>query len=91
LGPRVASIKAVNEAGNRRAGLAELSESDSKLYYTSSLSSVYLLDYLLSNELGGEESSDWLSDKSGKSNKPPKVAIIMAKVKRKILSVFLIN
>jgi hypothetical protein len=62
LGPRVASIKAVNKAGNGRAGLAELlsesSESNSKLYYISSLSSVYSL----SDELGGEESSDWLSD-----------------------------
>jgi hypothetical protein len=58
LGPRVASIKAVNKAGNRRAGLAkslsESSESDGKLYHVSSLSSVYLS----SDELGGEESSD---------------------------------
>jgi hypothetical protein len=29
-----------------------------------------------SEELGGEESSDWLSDKLGKSNKLLKVAII---------------
>jgi hypothetical protein len=91
LGPRVASIKAVNKAGNRRAGLAELSESDGKLYHASSLSSVCLLECSLSDESGGEERSDWLSDKSGKSNKSPKVAIIMAKVKRKVLSVFLIN
>jgi hypothetical protein len=91
LGPRVASTKAVDKAGNERAGSAklssELSESDGKLYYISSSSSVYSL----SDESGREESSDWPSDKSGKSNKPPKVAIIIAKVKRKVLSVFLIN
>jgi len=84
LGPRVASTKAVNEAGIGRAGVAELSsessESDGKLYYAFSSSSVYSS----SDESGGEESSDWLSDKSGKSNKPPKVAIIITKVKRKV-------
>jgi hypothetical protein len=87
LGPRVASIKTVNEAGNRRTGLAELlsesSESDGKLYYASSLSLVYLLEWS-SDESGGDESSDWPSDKSGKSNRPPKVAIIIAKIKRKV-------
>jgi hypothetical protein len=95
LGPRVARTKAVNEAGNRRAGSAKSSskssESDGKLYHVSSLSSVCLSEHSLSNESGGEESSDWLSNKSGKSNKPPKVAIIMAKVKQKVLSIFLIN
>jgi hypothetical protein len=81
LGPRVASIKAVDEAGNGRAGLAESSsessESDGKLYYAFSSSSVCSS----SDELGGEESSDWLSDKSGKSNRPLKVAIIIIKLK----------
>ena len=95
MGPRVASTKAVDEAGNGRAGSAELSsessESDGKLYHASSSSSVCSSERSLSDESGGEESSDWPSDKSGKSNKPPKVAIIMAKVKRKVLSVFLIN
>jgi hypothetical protein len=86
LGPRVVSTKAVDEA-NGRAGAAELSselsESDGKLYHVSSLSLVCLSEWS-SNELGGEESSDWPSNKSGKSNRPPKVAIIMAKVKRKV-------
>jgi hypothetical protein len=95
LGPRVASIKAVDEAGNGRAGSAELlsesSESDGKLYHIFSSSSVYLLERSSSDESGGEESSNWLSNKSEKSNKPPKVAIIIAKVKQKVLSVFLIN
>jgi hypothetical protein len=65
-----------------RLGTIELlslsSESDSKLYQASSLSLVAILqaDSSESEESGGEESSDWLSDKSGKSNKPPKVAII---------------
>jgi hypothetical protein len=91
LGPRVASIKAVNEAGNKRAGLAkllsELSESNSKLYYVFFLSSIYSL----SNELGGEKSSNWLSNKSGKLNRPPKVAIIIIKLKVKSNKVCLIN
>jgi hypothetical protein len=39
---------------------------------------------LSSNESGGKESSDWPSNKSGKLNKPPKVAIIIAKGKRKV-------
>jgi hypothetical protein len=62
LGPRVVSTKAVNEAGNRRAYIAESSskssESNSILYYTSSLSLVNLLEHSLSNESGGEESSN---------------------------------
>jgi hypothetical protein len=81
LGPRVVITKAVDGASNGRAGAAEssseLSESDGKLYHGSSLSSVFSS----SEELGGEESSDSPSDKSGKSNRPPKVAIIIAKVK----------
>jgi hypothetical protein len=88
LGPRVVSTKAVDEASNGRAGavksLSESSESDGKLYYASSLSLVCSLEHSLSDESGGEESSDWPSDKSGKSNRPPKVAIIMSKVKRKV-------
>jgi hypothetical protein len=62
LGPRVASTKTVNEAGNRRAGLAksssELSESNGKLYYVFSSSSVYSSEYSLSDESEGEKSSD---------------------------------
>jgi hypothetical protein len=54
--------------------LSLFSESDSKLYQVFSLSSIALL-YSDSLESGGKESPDWLSNKSGKSNKPPKVAI----------------
>jgi hypothetical protein len=52
------------------------SESVGKLYHVSSSSSVYLSECLSLDELGGKESSDWLSDKLGKSNRPSKVAII---------------
>ena len=62
LGPRVISTKAVNKAGNRRASITKLSskssESNSILYHISSLSLVNSLEHLLSNELGGEESSN---------------------------------
>jgi hypothetical protein len=62
LGSRIASIKAVNKAGNGRANLAkslsELFESNSKLYYVSSLSLVYLLKHSLSNESRGKEISN---------------------------------
>jgi hypothetical protein len=63
LGLRVVRIKVVNdEASNRGASVAELlsksSESNSKLYHISSLSLVYLLEYSLSKESGGEESSN---------------------------------
>jgi hypothetical protein len=58
LGLRVVITKAVNEASNRRASVAksssESSESNSKLYYRSSSSLVFSL----SEELGGEESSN---------------------------------
>jgi hypothetical protein len=58
LGLRVVIIKVVNKASNRRASLAKLlsklSKSNSILYYISSLSLVYSL----SEELGGEESSN---------------------------------
>ena len=58
---RSESTKAVDE-GTGRAGSAKLSsessESDGKLYYISSLSSVYSLEYSLSEESGREESSD---------------------------------
>jgi predicted DNA-binding ribbon-helix-helix protein len=61
LGPRVVSTKAVNKAGNRRTSLvkllSELSESNSKLYHISSLSLVYLLEWLF-NESEEEESSN---------------------------------
>jgi hypothetical protein len=68
--------------GRIRLGIIELlslsSELDSKLYQVSSLSLVAILqaDSSESEESGGEESSDWLSNKSGKSNKPLKVDII---------------
>jgi hypothetical protein len=62
LGLRVASTKAVDKAGNRKASSAELlsesSESDGKLYHASSLSSVCSLERSLSEESGGEESSN---------------------------------
>jgi len=64
LGSRVKSIKVINKAGIRRAKAniaklwSELSELDSKLYYISSLSLVYSLEHLLSNESRGEESSN---------------------------------
>jgi hypothetical protein len=62
LGPRVASIKVVNKACNKRASLAELlfelSKSNNKLYYVFSLSLVYLLEHSLSEELEEEESSN---------------------------------
>jgi hypothetical protein len=62
LGLRVVSTKVVNEAGNRRACIAKSSskssESNSILYYISSLSLVNLLERSLSDELGGEESSN---------------------------------
>jgi hypothetical protein len=88
LGPRVVIIKAVDEASNRRAGVVELlsesSESNGKLYHVSSSSLECSSECSSSEESGGEESSDWLSDKSGKSYRPLKVAIIIAKVKRKV-------
>jgi hypothetical protein len=65
-----------------KLSVTELSSLSSKLdgilYQGSSLSLVRSLatDSL---ELGGEESSDWPFDKSGKSNRPPKVAIIKNK------------
>jgi len=62
LGPRVVSTKAVNEAGNGRASIAKLSskspESNDTLYHVSSLSLVNLLERSLSDESGGEESSN---------------------------------
>jgi hypothetical protein len=63
LGPRVVRIKAVDdEASNRRASVtessSESSESDGILYHVSSLSSVCSLECSLSEESGGEESSD---------------------------------
>ena len=78
----VKAIEVAIEEGRVRLGIIELSssssESDSKLYQVSSSSSVATLqaDLSESEESGGEESSDWSSDKSGKSNKPLKVAII---------------
>jgi hypothetical protein len=75
--------KAVDEASNRRANSIELSskssESNGILYHVSSSSSICLS----SEESRGEESSNWPSDKSRKSYKPPKVVIIV-KVKRKV-------
>jgi hypothetical protein len=85
LGPIIESTKAVDEGtGRAEASAIELlslsSKSDGKLYYTSSLSSVYSESSSF-DESGGEESSDWSFDKSGKLNRPPKVAIIIIEPK----------
>jgi hypothetical protein len=76
------SVKGTGYMGSTKSGGLELlslsssSESVGKLYHISSLSLVYLLEYLLLDESGGNESSDCLSNKSGKSKRSPKVAII---------------
>jgi hypothetical protein len=68
--------------GSTKSGRLELlslslsSELVGKLYYILSLSLVYLLEYSLSDESGDNKSSDYLSNKSGKSKRSPKVAII---------------
>ena len=76
-------VKAVEVARGGRRGRVKLgaiesssssSESEGILYQAS-----YSSDSSESEESGGEESSDWPSDKSGKSYKPPKVAIINKK------------
>ena len=66
-------VKAMEVARGRRGSVklgtiessSSSSESECKLYQVSSLS---LVDSSESEESGGEESSDWPSDKSGKSN-----------------------
>jgi hypothetical protein len=79
-------VKAVDVEAGGRIGKTKLSatessssssESDGKLYQASSLSSVdsVYTDSSESEESGGEESSDWLSDKSGKTNRPLKIAM----------------
>jgi hypothetical protein len=78
----ISLVKGTGYMGSTKSGKLELlslflsSELVGKLYHISSLSSVYLLEYSLSDELGGNKSSDCLSNKSGKSKRPPKVAII---------------
>jgi hypothetical protein len=78
----ISSVKVTGHMGSTKSGRLELSslspssELAGKLYHISSLSSVYLLEYSLSDELGDNKSSDCLSNKSGKSKRPPKVAII---------------
>jgi hypothetical protein len=75
-------VKGTGYMRSTKSGRLELlslfssSELVGKLYYILSLSLVYLLEYSLLDELGGNESSDCLSNKSGKSKRPPKVAII---------------
>jgi hypothetical protein len=56
--------------------LSSSSELVGKLYHVSSLSLVYLSEYSSLDKSGSDESSDYLSDKSGKLKRPPKVAII---------------
>jgi len=62
FGPKSSKYKAVNEAGNGRAYIAKSSskssESNSTLYHISSLSLVNLSERSLSDESGGEESSN---------------------------------
>ena len=76
------SIKDIGHMGSTKSsGLKLLSLSSSsklvgKLYHVLSLSLVCLLEYSLLDELGGNESSNCLSNKSRKSKRPPKVAII---------------
>jgi hypothetical protein len=78
----ISSVKDTGHMGSTKSGRLELlslfssSELVGKLYYISFLSLVYLLEYLLLDESGGNESSDCPSNKSGKSKRPPKVAII---------------
>jgi hypothetical protein len=88
-------VKAVEVAregrrGRVKPGVIESSSSSSEsediLYQVSSSSLVAMLraDSSESEESGGEESSDLPSDKSGKSYKPPKVAIINKRVKKRV-------
>ena len=76
------SVEGTGHMGSTKSGGLELSslfsssELVGKLYYASSSSSVCSLEYSLSDESGGDESSDYLSNKSGKSKRSPKVAII---------------
>jgi len=58
------------------SSLSLSSELVGKLYYVSSLSLVYSLECSLLDKSGGNESSDYLSNKSRKSKRPSKVAII---------------
>jgi len=76
------SVEGAGHMGSTKSGRLESSSSSSssesvgKLYHASSLSLVYLSECSSSDESGGDESSDCPSDKSGKSKRPPKVAII---------------
>jgi hypothetical protein len=75
-------VKGTGHMESTKSGRLELSslfsssELVGKLYYILSLSLVYLSEYLLLDESGGNESSDYPSNKSGKSKRPLKVAII---------------
>jgi hypothetical protein len=96
LGPIIKITRVVDKAdkgGRTRAGIIESSskssKSEGKLYHLSSLSLVYLLEYLSSNESKGEESFNWLSNKPlGKSNRPLKIAIIINQIKQRKQSIF---
>ena len=63
-------------SGLELSSLFSSSESVGKLYYISSLSLVYLLEYSLLYELESNKSSNYLFDKLKKSKRSPKIAII---------------
>ena len=69
-------IGSTKSGGLKSSSLSSSSELVDKLYHASSLSLVYLSECSLLDESGGDESSDCPSNKSGKSKRPPKVAII---------------
>jgi hypothetical protein len=62
--------------GLKLSSLFSSSESVGKLYHVSSSSLVCLLECSLLDKLGNNKSSNYLSNKSGKSKRPPKIAII---------------
>ena len=78
----ISSVKGTGHMGSTKSGGLKLlslslsSELVGKLYHVLSLSLVCLLECLLLDELGGNKSSDCLSNKSGKLKRPLKVAII---------------
>jgi hypothetical protein len=76
------SVEGIGYIGSTKSSRLELlflflsSKLVGKLYYTLSLSLVYLLECLLSDKSGSDKSSNCPSNKSGKSKRPLKVAII---------------
>jgi hypothetical protein len=75
-------VKSASYIGSTKSSGLELlflflsSKLVNKLYYVLSLFLVYLLECLLLDELGDNKSSNYSSNKSGKLNRPLKVAII---------------